>query len=173
MGGPLGFDTDLYDLEANGSLYIPLWFRHVLSLRGRVEVLDVYGGTEEVPISERLFLGGARTVRGFRYRWVGPKAVSAATGEVRPSGGQTLALASAEYTVPVVSGVRVAAFYDIGSLGYGPYEFEADALASGAGLGVRLDIPGFPMRFDYAWPIDKDDDATKVEHFTFSVTYGY
>ncbi len=174
MGGPVGFDTDLYDLEAGGSYYVPLWWRHVLSLRARAEVIDAYGDTEEVPLSERLFMGGSRTVRGFRYRWVGPKAERAdGSGDVRPCGGQSLALASAEYSIPVVSKIRFATFYDIGNVWLDPYEFDFDNLAAGAGLGLRLDIPGFPMRFDYAWPVSKDDPRSRTERWSFWIGYGF
>lgn len=176
MGGPLGFDTEIYDLEAGGQLYIPLWWKHVLSFRGRAEVVDVYGDQEAVPLSERLFAGGARTIRGFRYRWVGPKAVRAdGSPDVRTPGGQSLAIASAEYTVPVpgIPKFRFATFYDIGNVWYDPYEFDFGQYAAGVGLGLRLDIPGFPMRFDYAWPVNKDDPRSRTENWSFSIGYGF
>jgi outer membrane protein insertion porin family len=176
MGGPVGFDTDLYGLEAGGSMHVPLWWHHVLSLRGRAEVVDSYGDTEEVPLSERMFMGGSRTVRGFRYRWVGPKAERAdGSGTVRPAGGQSLALASAEYAIPIPGApkLRVAGFYDIGNTWFDPYEFDLSNLASGVGLGLRLDIPGFPMRFDYAWPVEKDDPRSRTENWSFWIGYGF
>ena len=176
MGGPLGFDTEIYNLEAGGSLYLPLWWRHVLSLRTRAEVVDAYGSQTEVPLSERLFAGGAQTVRGFRYRWVGPKAERAdGSGVVRPDGGQSLAVATAEYTVPFpgIPKFRFATFYDIGNVWYDPYDFDMSHYAAGAGVGLRLDIPGFPMRFDYAWPVKKDDPRSQKENWSFWIGYGF
>lgn len=176
MGGPLGFDTELYDLEAGGQVYIPLWWKHVLSFRGRAEVVDTYGSQEEVPLSERLFAGGANSVRGFRYRWVGPKAIRAdGSPDVRPDGGQSLAIATAEYTVPVpgIPKFRFATFYDIGNVWYDPYQFDFSQCAAGAGVGLRLDIPGFPMRFDYAWPVKRDDPRSQTENWSFSIGYGF
>jgi outer membrane protein insertion porin family len=148
----------------------------VLSLRTRAEVVDAYGDTEEVPLSERLFMGGSRTVRGFRYRWVGPKAERAdGSDTVRPCGGQSLALASAEYSIPIPGApkLRVAGFYDVGNVWFDPYEFDLSHLAAGAGLGLRLDIPGFPMRFDYAWPVEKDDPRSRTENWSFWIGYGF
>jgi outer membrane protein insertion porin family len=174
MGGPLGFDTELYGVEAGGSYYRSLWWQHVVSLRVRAEVVDTYGDSDEVPLSERLFAGGTRSVRGFRYRWVGPKAERAdGSGTIRPAGGQSLGLASAEYTIPIVSKIRFATFYDIGNVWLDPYEFDLDRLAAGAGIGLRLDIPGFPMRFDYAWPVEKDDPLTRTERWSFWIGYGF
>lgn len=176
MGGPLGFDTEIYDLEAGGTVYFPLWWQHVLSLRARAEVVDTYGSQEAVPLSERLFAGGAQTVRGFRYRWVGPKAERAdGSGVVRPDGGQSLAIATAEYTVPIpgIPKFRFATFYDVGNVWYDPYEFNTSEYAAGAGIGLRLDIPGFPIRFDYAWPIKKDDPRSQRESWSFWIGYGF
>ena len=176
MGGPLGFDADLYDLEIGASAYVPLWWHHVLSIRTRVETVDGFGDTETVPLSERLFMGGARTVRGFRYRWVGPKADRTDGSDVlRPCGGQSLALASAEYSAPIpgVPKLRVASFYDIGNVWLDAYDFDFSTLAAGAGLGLRLDIPGFPIRFDYAWPVQKDDPRSKTENWSFWIGYGF
>ena len=176
MGGPLGFDTEIYNLEAGGSLYIPLWWKHVLSFRGRMEVVDTYGSQDQVPLSERLFAGGPQTVRGFRYRWVGPKATRAdGSPGVLPCGGQSLAVASAEYTVPCpgIPKFRFATFYDIGNVWADPYNFDTSQYAAGAGLGLRLDIPGFPMRFDYAWPMKKDDPRSRTENWSFSIGYGF
>lgn len=174
MGGPLGFDTELYQLEAGGTGYVPLMWEHVLSLRVRGQVIDTYGNTDEVPISERLFLGGANTVRGYRYRWVGPKADRVnGDGTVLPAGGQSSALASAEYTIPIVSKLRFATFCDAGNVWLDPYQFDFANYAVGFGVGIRLDIPGFPMRFDYAWPVHTDDPRTETERFSFAIGYGY
>jgi outer membrane protein insertion porin family len=151
-GGPvLQGETDIYMLDARTSHYVPLWFDHVFSLRGRAAVVEPYGDSDRVPIFDRLFLGGARDVRGFRFRDVGPKDEF---GE--PIGGNTTAFVSAEYTVPVVENIRLAGFYDIGMVWDEAYTFETGDLNSAVGVGIRFDIPGFPLRFDYAWPLETD-----------------
>ena len=174
MGGPLGFDTELYDLDVGGSVHFPLWAGHVLSLRGETEVVDGYGDTADVPLSERFFMGGARTVRGFRYRWVGPKAERAdGSGVVEPCGGQTKALAAAEYSIPLYSRFRLATFCDAGNVWADPYQYDLSHLAVGAGVGIRVDFPQFPIRFDYAWPVEKDDPRSRTEHWSFWIGYGF
>ncbi len=174
-GGPMGFDTDIYELSATAAHYQPLWWKHVLSARTRWEVVDAYGDTDEVSISDRLFIGGGRTVRGYDYRDVGPKVVrtDATTGATihRPVGGNSLALASVEYAVPLVSALRLAAFYDIGNVWRDPYEFELSNLASSAGVGIRFDLPGFPIRIDRAWALEKDSDLTDTDTWTFWIGF--
>jgi outer membrane protein insertion porin family len=171
-GGPMGFDTDLYDLSAVGMHYTPLWWKHVLTLRTRWETVEAYGDSEEVPISERLFAGGGRTIRGYDYRDVGPKVVRADDpGVSRHVGGQSLATATAEYSIPIVSALRIATFYDIGNVWRDAYEFELDNLASSAGVGLRLDLPGFPIRIDRAWALEKDSNLTDTDDWSFWIGF--
>lgn len=175
MGGLFGFDTDLVDLELRAQQYVPLWFGHVLSLEGRCEFVDAFDGTDEVPISDRLFIGGGRTLRGFEYRDVGPKAqvADAAPGDTsyRPYGGQSLAMASAEYLVSIVPHVRLAGFFDIGNVWSDTFDIDTGNLASSAGVGLRLDLPGFPIRVDRAWVLDKDNEITDEDPWVIWIGY--
>ena len=176
-GGLLGGDTDIYALGLRTSHYFPLWLKHVISLRTRYEVVGEYDDAGEVPIDDRLFLGGGRTLRGFDYRDVGPKVrpVGLAAGDrsYRPVGGQSLAMATVEYTIPLVSGLRLAVFYDTGNVWREPYEIDLNDLASSAGVGVRLDLPGFPIRIDRAWIIERDDDLTDDDPWVIWIGYDY
>ncbi|MBN1268763.1 MAG: outer membrane protein assembly factor BamA, partial [Kiritimatiellae bacterium] len=194
-GGPLGAETDLYLLEARSSQFFPLWFGHVFNLKGWTAVVEEFGDTDRVPIFDRLFLGGARTLRGFRYRDVGPKVATskysaaaeeeeaaapaadpaaATTGTAdddEPVGGQTAAYATAEYTVPLGQKLRLATFYDVGMVWEDPYEWSGD-FNSSWGVGLRIDMPGFPLRLDYAWPIEADDYNDQPSgRFSFLIGY--
>lgn len=168
-GGPLLGDTQVYSLQARSSQYWPLWFDHVLNLRGWIGVVDAYGDEDRVPIFERFFLGGARTVRGFRYRDVGPR------DERRtPIGGKSVFNASLEYSVPMAEKVRLAAFYDTGMVWSDAYEYNLNNLNSAFGVGIRFDFPGFPVQFDYAWPIETDEYNDRPSgRFSFWIGYAY
>ncbi len=169
-GGPLGFDTDVYGFEAESTTYIPLWLRHVLSLRLWAAVVEEYGSSKDVPLFDRLYLGGARTLRGFKYRYVGPYE------EGEPIGGKTAAMACAEYTIPIpaLKVVRFAAFYELGNVWLDPYDFDFANYCSDAGIGFRLDIPGFPVRLDYAWPLEIGGDVERTSaQFNFLLGYGF
>ena len=78
-----------------------------------------------------------------------------------------------EYTVPVVKMIRLAVFSDLGSVGEDEFDFDfSDNFAWTVGLGVRLDIPMFPIRLDFATPIEKPDHCEE-EVFSFSVGYDF
>lgn len=168
-GVGFGDSHELYEAGVNARWYLSPWFGHVLSLRGRVDVMDSFSG-DLPPISERLFLGGGRTMRGFAYREVGPKAVSAADALVpgrryRPLGGRSLALFSGEYTIPLLGIMRLAGFTDAGNLWYDAFDFDLADLAVSGGVGLRIDVPGFPIRLDYAWVLRRDDPYTDTNRW--------
>lgn len=166
-GGPLGADTDLYSFKLQATRYIPLWMDHVFSVRGAWFTVDHYGDSDTVPIFDRFFLGGARTIRGFKHRDVGPK-----DENEEPIGGLTSEMLSLEYTIPVVEKVRFAVFYDIGMVYEDAFELSTDALNSDWGLGVRFDVPGFPIRLDYAFPLETDEFNDGGGRFQFSIGFG-
>ena len=174
-GGLFGGDTDTYQFQLRASQFVPLWFDHVLNLRGWTSTIEEYGDSERVPIFDRLFAGGPRTVRAFKYRKVGPKDES---GE--PMGGRSVATASVEYTIPVVDKVRLALFYDAGIVWQGIYEEDPDHLQTGDGVfcdgygfGVRFDFQSFPIQLDYAWPLNTDAATPDNSRFSFSIGYTY
>ncbi len=170
-----GSDNNLYKLDASFRQWFPLWFKHVLSLKLRADGVDTYGNEEVVGIADRLYLGGGRTLRGFDYRDVGPKVIPAdpaeQTGTYRPVGGQTLAMASAEYSIPLAKVLRVAGFYDVGNVWQEAFDADFGELASSMGVGLRVDIPGFPIRVDYAWPLESDDDYTDTQRWVIWIGF--
>jgi outer membrane protein insertion porin family len=168
-GGPLGFDTDVYGFEAETTSYLPAIFDHVFSLRLWTAVVKEYGDDDDVHLFDRLFLGGPRTLRGFKYRYVSPYQ----NGD--PIGGKTAALGALEYTIPVYPKlVRFACFYDIGNVWLDAFDFDVLHYCSDIGVGVRLDIPGFPVRLDYAWPLEISGDVVRTSaRFNFWLGYGF
>ncbi len=181
-GGPFGGDTDTYQFQLRLSQFVPLWFGHVLNLRGWTSLIEEYGDSDRVPLFDRLFLGGPRSVRAFKFRKVGPK-----DEDHEPIGGRSAAYATAEYTIPIVDKVRLAFFYDVGTVWEGRYEegsvyppevevgeITGDGeLYDGAGLGIRFDFPQFPIQLDYAWPINFDETQSDSGRFSFSIGYTY
>jgi len=168
-GGPLGFDTDVYGFEGETTSYFPMIFDHVLSLRVWAATVQEYGDDNDVPLFDRLFLGGARNLRGFKYRYVGPYQ----NGD--PIGGKTAGLGSLEYTIPVYPNlVRVAGFYDIGNVWLDAFDFNVLKYCSDIGIGLRIDVPGFPIRVDYAWPLEISGDVQRTSaRFNFWLGYGF
>jgi outer membrane protein insertion porin family len=173
-GAPLGGDNDVFRAGGSYKRWLTPWWHHVLNLRGRVETVSSYSG-EPVPIYDRLFLGGGRTIRGIRYRDAGPKVVEDPNNPhgPHPVGGATLGMVSAEYNIPLFEAVRWAVFTDAGSLHRDEYDFAnlTRDYCWTYGTGLRIDIPGFPIRLDYAVPLRKDSELTRTENFVFWIGF--
>lgn len=166
-GGPLGFDTDIYDLGVRSSYFFPVVWDHVLNLQGWAQTVDFYGDSDRVPIFDRQFLGGARSIRGFRFREVSP--VDEDGNEI---GGQTSLSATIEYTIPLSEMFRYALFYDWGVVNSDAYDASIDDVNSSFGMGLRIDMPGFPLRFDYSWQ-DRNSPHNERDRGRFSFLIGY
>jgi outer membrane protein insertion porin family len=172
-GGPFGGETDFYKFELESNWY----FRgviegHVLEVGGRIGVVEAYDDSNRVPLFDRFFLGGANTVRGYKYRHVGPKDEF---GE--PIGGNTYWFGFAEYSIPIIERLRFAMFYDAGMVYQDAYSFDPKGFNTGTyndnvGVGLRINIPQMgPLRLDYGIPITHGSDTSDSGRFQFSVGY--
>ena len=164
----LGGDVESYNLTLSGQKYWEMPWETVFSVEGKLAVVDALGGGN-VPIFEREFLGGARDLRGFDYRDVGPRD---ANGE--PIGGGTSGWITFEYTVPVVSSVRAAVFTDLGFVNRDSWDFSTGDFNADVGFGVRLKLPVLgPIKLDYGIPVTSDKFNDGGGRFQFSVDYKY
>ena len=178
-GGPLGGSVEVYGFDLDAAQYFHLPYDTILLLNGEVASVSNWGSGSIVPIFDRLYLGGASTLRGFKFRDVGPKD---GTGDA--IGGNTLARFTIEYTIPIIERVRFAVFYDGGFVNPGSWSFSPEKVPttkgrfSGGfnqdiGVGVRLDLPIGPLRLDYGFPIEEDSFSSKSGQFQFSVGYQF
>jgi len=135
---------------------------------GEIATVSTWAGGDRVPIWDRLYLGGANNLRGFKFRDVGPK-----DEDGEPIGGNTLARLTVEWTFPVVEKIRGAVFYDVGFVNSGTYDFSTSNVNSDVGLGVRLDLPIGPVRIDYGIPIQKDRFSGSGGKFNFNIGYQF
>lgn len=169
-GGPFGGQTDYYRLEFRGAQFVPMWTPiledrdHVLSFLGRIGTVVPYGDSEVVPFFDRYFLGGPYTLRGFRFRDVGPR------DEDRNDvvGGNSYGLFSAEYSFTLIEPLRMAFFYDAGFVNEDEYRFGTSGYNDNWGFGLRLMVMGAPLRLDYGIPITSDEFNDTGGYFSFS-----
>ena len=166
-GGFLGGDTQIYGWDLEASQYFPFKWDTILLFNGEIATVNQWGSGNEVPIFDRLYLGGSNNLRGFDFRDVGPKDQF---GE--PLGGKSMARLTVEFTVPIVAKARGAIFYDTGFVHSDAWDFGTSHVASDIGVGVRLDLPIGPLRIDYGIPLQKDGN-TGSGKFNFNVGYQF
>ena len=167
-----GGDVQFWRASFDHTSYFTTWkrFGHVFMVGLHAKTIDAI--SDDVPIFERLFLGGPHSIRGIRYRNVSPFATSDWYDDVA-WGGQTAFYMNFEYIVPIWKMFRVAVFSDLGSVGEDSFDLDfSGTFAWTIGIGLRIDIPNFPVRLDFATPFKTPDNAEE-ETFTFSVGYDF
>jgi outer membrane protein insertion porin family len=191
-GDWLGGDENIWGFDIEAAKYISLPGDTILTFEGQIASVDSVSGAgsriytnpitgartvvSNVPIYDRLYLGGANSLRGFNYREVGP---ADNTGE--PIGGQSLVRFTAEYTVPIIEKVRMAFFFDAGFVSSGAFQFDAKKEPNGSGgfnsdygIGLLLEIPAIgPIRIDYGIPLQSDIYNGSGGKFQFNIGYKF
>jgi outer membrane protein insertion porin family len=110
----LGGNTSYYKPTAEAVAFFKQNNRMSFGMRGQIEYISGYRGTStfDLPIFEKLFLGGEYSVRGFDLRTIGPSDL--ATGLVL--GGNKSLLFNVEQIFSIAGPVRLILFYDAGQV---------------------------------------------------------
>jgi outer membrane protein insertion porin family len=174
-GDVVGGDNNYWRAGFNFRQYLPVWrkYGHVFQFGLRGETVDDFSGG--LPIYDRLFLGGSKSIRGVDFREIAPRVYARENkrGRYVPWGGRTSWCLNMEYSVPVISIVRIAFFSDLGSVGEDEFDFATDWFCWSAGMGLRLDLESFPMRLDFAVPVVDPDEDVDEKVFSFSIGYDF
>jgi outer membrane protein insertion porin family len=108
----LGGNSKFYSGKTEAVLYKVHTRKTSFGMRAAFEFINPYGSTKNLPIFEKLFLGGEYSIRGFDIRSVGPRDL--ASGLV--IGGNKSLLFNAEYLISIAGPVRLVLFYDAGQV---------------------------------------------------------
>lgn len=138
-----------------------------LQAGARAGIIIPLGDTEQIPIDLRQFSGGSSTVRSFPERELGPQ-----DRRGNPIGGEFYTIFNAEASVPIWKGLRLAGFADSGNLLSQHEDLSLDDLHHAAGLGLRYDLPIGPIRLDYGWNLNRQEDEPEgAFHFGIGVSF--
>ena len=139
----LGGDTKFYKPRAEAIWYFRHTSRTSFGLRGQAEFVAPYAGTSQLPIFERLVLGGEYSVRGYDLRTIGPR--DQATGFV--IGGNKSLLFNGEYSITIAEPVRAIFFYDAGQVRDDGQAFVMNQFRTSTGVEVRFFMPVLNVPF--------------------------
>jgi len=134
----------------------------VLKIRAKAGMIDKLG---YLPISEKFYLGGPSTVRGFSSYSISP--IDENGNKI---GGKYEFIAGPEISTPISIKKKmwISAFIDYGAIG------EDSLSISRSSYGAEFDwiTPMGPLRFIWAWPLKskKDDDLQRFE-FSLGTTF--
>ena len=154
VGGDYNFMKFCY----YNSYYVPVLKDTVFKIRCDLQFIHKYGSqtTNNVPLTERFFLGGETTVRGIYPFQIGPK-----FDNFQPTGGLSSFLFSEELQYTLCRGpfIDLFTFLDAGSVRL--EEFSIRDLVATLGFGTRIEVmKNTPMMFGVGWPIHTGQTIT-------------
>jgi outer membrane protein insertion porin family len=148
------------------SYYVPVTAKSSLALGVRAGLISPLS-SQELPIDERFFNGGATTVRSFSELTLGPR-----DNAGYPLGGESFTVFNIEYTFPIWGDVYGALFVDAGNVVQNAANFGVEDMRYAIGGGLRYNLPIGAIRFDYGLnPSPKPGEAQGAFHFAIGVAF--
>jgi outer membrane protein insertion porin family len=184
----LGGSLDFLRCRGEGKLFAPLGAGFVLGMRLDTGFIVPTRSGHDLPVSERFFTGGDRSVRSFEEQQLGPKG---STGD--PLGGLASTVAGIELRRRIAGNLAAAVFADVGniapnqSLGASGSQAQSTAdlvegmwkdylsdFRAGVGFGLQYLTPLGPARLDLAWnpaPRAAEHEERFVSHFSIGMAF--
>ncbi|MDR1260042.1 MAG: outer membrane protein assembly factor BamA [Endomicrobium sp.] len=169
----LGSNENFIKGNIMSTWYFPTFWKFILKVNFECGVIKTLTGQHRILKSEKFYLGGADSVRGYAYRT-----------EIGPSnGGKAKCLINIEYKFPLIFRenkpvIHGLIFYDIG----GVWKDSSDVrlhlgtsskdLRSGVGFGIKFVTPIFPLRLDWGYGLNhKKGEALQQFYFNIGNTF--
>ncbi len=166
-----GSDDSFFKPMVEAGFYYGLNDSNILHVRGRVGAVYKADGDKPVPVFERFWIGGIRSIRGYSYDDISPR--DPRTGET--IGSDRMGYANFEYiwVVKPELGLAFVPFYDIGFNADSSQTSDIfDKVYTSAGLEIRWRSPMGDLRFAYGYPLSKNADGTKRNSGRFEFSMG-
>ncbi|MGH7795743.1 MAG: outer membrane protein assembly factor BamA [Candidatus Binatia bacterium] len=154
-------------LTAEAKKYVEIGWKTVFASRIKLGFADPLGSEENLPLFERLYSGGEKSVRGYARRRLGPL-----TANDNPLGGLSLMEGSLELRRPVWRELNGAVFIDFGQVSRHSYDLPVGDLKFSAGFGLSYATPVGPIRLDVGFPFTppSGDRAWQI-HFSIGAYF--
>lgn len=147
----IGSEADFYSAGAKVSWLLPIKnTKFSLANNTKINSAWVFNDTEVLPITQRFYLGGRNSVRGFRENSLGPKGSNGAV-----LGGDFSASNNFEIRYKTSNNFSLHSFFDIGNTYLRDRDIDLDDLRKSAGVGFRYLSPIGPIGFDFGHPLDE------------------
>ncbi|NCO51581.1 MAG: outer membrane protein assembly factor BamA [Deltaproteobacteria bacterium] len=158
----LGGTEDFAKFELSHRHFFPLFWKLIFSLNGDIGYV-VKTTNEKVPVSEKFFLGGLRSIRGFDPREVGPEEGGTYIG------GEKAAYMNAEILIPLSQEYKIKGvlFYDAGNAWRASEDY-FNSVRQSVGYGIRWLSPLGPLRFEWGYNLDPQGNE-RSPIFEFSI----
>lgn len=156
------------------SRYQPYRLQRKWVLASRIKAGDIFelGERSTIPVSERFFLGGASTVRGYREQLLGPVVYDENGQNPKAVGGKLIFLANIELRIPLFWLLWGEIFVDGGNVWLQPDDFRLGDIKTTMGIGAAFLTPLGPIRFDYGLK-HKPEKTESNGEFHISIAFAF
>ncbi len=165
-GSFLGGDVDLIKPRFELTRYVPFIKRHVLGFHVEYQFIKTFGGST-IPIWERFYLGGERSIRGYDIYSIYPRKTNL--------GGTKSLVMNAEYIIPVGGPLYIIFFFDAGNAFAENQRLNFGNLFTSKGLEARIFVPAlripFRLIFSFNSPKIHPDDSNFAFRFAIGTTF--
>lgn len=160
-------DLDFVELNVRLTSHHPITDGTVLAWGFRGVTRHILDGTPNLPLQERLYLGGESSVRSFFESELGPT-----DDDNQPIGGLTAFEAHVELRQRLFGNLHAALFYDVGTVGLDSFDFESP-YGHAIGIGLRYLLPIGPARLDFGYNPGARfaADQAWALHFSFGFSF--
>jgi outer membrane protein insertion porin family len=150
----------------------PLKKSWVLASRIRVGNIVELGKELNIPLSERYYLGGASTVRGYREQLLGPVQYDDQGKNPIALGGKLMVLGNLELRIPLFWLFWGEVFMDAGNVWLRNQDFKFIDIKPSVGSGLAILTPVGPLRFDYGVKLRPQKYESRGE-FHISISFAF
>ncbi len=161
----LGSQANFASLIAKSTAIVPLGgvsSRYSLGLGLSGGLAQPWGDTDQIPITQRFYLGGRTTVRGFRENSLGPRGADGAV-----IGGDSMIASKTQLQYLAAEALSTHIFFDAGNVFLRHDDFELADLRTSIGVGFQYLSPIGPIGFDVGRPLDERSGEPSVRiHFS-------
>ena len=165
-----GSDLEFYTVSARSVWYRPIGKNLTFGLNGQLGYGAGYGELDTLPFYKNFYAGGARSLRGYKARSLGPQSVG--TGK-QSLGGSKRVVFGGELKFPVPGledsrDKRLVLFFDGGQVYSKTESIDVSDFRFSTGLAFEWMSAIGPIAFSYAIPFN-DSFEDNVEHFQFTL----
>lgn len=166
----LGSEADYYSMAGKLSVLQPLSSQlRRISFASQLSAATAwtFGDTGELPITQRFYLGGRSTVRGFRENSLGPRGDAGAI-----LGGDLMVMGNFELRYLLAESISTHIFLDGGSVFLRSRDISLGDLRWSTGIGARYLSPIGPIGFDVGHPLDEEEGEPSLRfHFAIGSAF--
>ena len=165
-----GSDLEFYTVSARGVWYRPIGKNLTFGLIGHLGYGAGYGELDALPFYKHFYAGGARSLRGYKARSLGPRSIGT---DKQSLGGSKRIVFGSELKFPVPGmddsrDKRLSLFVDGGQVYSQAQSVDVSDFRFSTGLAFEWMSAIGPIAFSYAIPFN-DSLEDDVEHFQFTL----